>query len=229
LIDEFRPHIVVLQLGHFESSLPFRKKWKYSLRSDFEGHTTARDKIAFPVLTLPSLKEACIRGPIRFMTQAMLAAIGRPQFNGRKFEEDLTTAFEGLLAMCGPSTRFVVILPFASLGAGIARRRRRAAAVTRRIAAKFKWRRVDLSSVLKRTGFFNALWGHPLFLDLYHLNYDGNQVLGRLLAVAIDEVLKQAAQAPIPNLNFYPTGSPALAAAAARSMRNEEAHELLKV
>ena len=208
---QFRPDVLVLQLGHYESSLPLTKRLMRLVRASAVG--PGRDVSSWtpdyqpnPELCFTESRQRRLKSGIKLAIDSLLRLFGRPAFDAARLEQQAAAILAQ--AKAAGVAHVVVLSPFPALDATIARYRRELRDLLLVEAARQGCHYLDCSGVAH---------GAPeeYFADDRHLAREGHRRVGLLLAEKIGRVLALDVTRPRPVASVHaPVAAPARAAAA---------------
>ncbi len=183
---DYRPEILVLQLGHYESSLPLAKRLARLLRAQPAGQHS-RDVSSWrpdyepnPTLHFVETRQRRLKSAVKLAVDALLRLLGRPAFNPAKLQQLASDIFAQARTAGVPHV--VVLSPFPAIDATIRRYRRELRDLLLLEAARQGCHFLDCSSLaFGITG--------ELFADDRHLAREGHRRLSLLLAEKIGPML----------------------------------------
>jgi hypothetical protein len=190
-----RPQVLVLQLGHYESSLPLAKRLARLLRGRAaQRNRPPRDVSSWkanyepnPTLRFHESWRHRLKSAVKLALDGLLRLAGHPAFDSARLERQLAEMLELLRAQGVP--QIVVLSPFPVCDRTIARYRRQLHRMMAQQAARQGCHFVDLAGVAAGQA------PDEFFADDRHLGRAGHRAVGRLVADAIGELWATAAPA----------------------------------
>lgn len=211
---QFRPDVLVLQLGHYESSLPLAKRLARLLRVRPVG--TGREVSSWtpnyepnPELCFTETRQRRLKSGLKLAIDSLLRLFGRPAFEVARLEQPAAAIMAQ--AKAAGVAHVVVLSPFPALDATIARYRREMRDLLLVEAARQGCHFLDCAAIAHGAP-------HEYFADDRHLAREGHRRVSLLLAEKIGRVLALNEVRHRPAVSIpAPVAAPALAAAAGAS------------
>jgi len=188
-----RPQVLVLQLGHYESSLPLAKRMARLLRGRMagEGHPV-RDVSSWtpnyepnPALRFRDSWRRRAKSALKLAIDGLLRLLGRPAFKRERLQRLLAQMLDEVRALGIPQV--VVLSPFPVRDLTIARYRRQLRLTLALEAARHGCQFLDVSGIGQQQP--RGEW----FADDRHLGRKGHHAVGLLLAEKIGALLTVSA------------------------------------
>ena len=208
--EAFKPQILVLQLGHYESLLYLHKRYARLLKrrnggssSEASGSSESSESSSEEASTSFSTSEinsmagrrlsrwSILSWPVLWALDRYLTISGFPHVKLSVAIEQASSYFQAIQQIEIPHV--FVVEPFPHADFPLALSRRKLSAVMRKIATEHGFRFVETAKPLKqwsKTNRQGRSWRETLFLDSAHLSAQSHVKVGELLAVAIDEALQ---------------------------------------
>jgi hypothetical protein len=189
---DFRPTVLVLQLGHYETSREIGVHVKRILRPKPPGPDRSSSEFAFETRTdtrFSPVATGFLRTRLKLLVSALLSCAGHPIFDAKSFRSEL-----GCLADCLGKLEIphiLVITPLPSVDPLVLRQRNRAGEIMRAVIESRGWQWVDCPQLMRgeQVPSKNGLPDRDLFADILHLGVGGHRALGLSLAVALRRAL----------------------------------------
>jgi hypothetical protein len=196
---EYAPHVLVLQLGHYESSIPLRKRIKKLMRpsaGSAVSHSScvswSADYEPHPELHFTNSWTHQLKNAAKLSLDSVLRVAARPAFDGRRLKFSMASLLHHLRELGVPQV--LVLSPFPSLDPTINRYRRQVHSILFAAAKRHSVHFLDVTALSEPAYSLGtpAKAALHLFADDRHLGVEGHRALGLLLAHKIDEVLDMA-------------------------------------
>lgn len=180
-IHKNKPDVLVLQVGHYECQVSFRKR-----RHRKEGSRSSTKSISnlfeggqlyFKNTLVWNLRARC-----RVLAATALACLGYSVFDEASFSEKVNEFFRA--AAVFSVTRVLVLSPFPSIDPLVSAIRRRAGQILREATLRNGFEYVEVGKLLMRDKF-DEYEAARLFADSFHLSREGHLLLGKEVAIAI--------------------------------------------
>lgn len=190
---DFRPHMLVLQMGHYETSRQIGAHVKRIFRPRPPGPDRSSSRVTFktPVGTsfTPTVRSN-IRSRIKLLVSFLLSCAGHPIFDAKAFRLDFGRMADRVSKLDIP--HILVMSPLPLIDELVFRQHKHASEIMRVDAESRGWHWIDCLN-LPRGGYGSRKAGLPdpeLFADLLHLSVAGHRAVGMLLSKAIRRALE---------------------------------------
>jgi len=207
---ELRPHVVVLQLGHYEAPAPLRKSLGLKIAKKKSAKCATKPWLPRPEMQYRLTCSMIFAEVRRLLAGGMIVVLGKKErmFNSGVVAEDLDSILSSLKEL--PMRGIVLVGPFSAPDPLTRFCRQKVAPIFEAAAEKYGCTFIDVFSFLE--SFPKGRAYRENFADHEHLSALGHQRLGALVGEALAKVLENSTTTGVQQSKTKPAGETRLTA-----------------